>query len=80
MEDKVIWSSKGKNEKQIPVLLTDNENGEKYTSQMIYPIIAEGDTIGTVMLLSTEPTAKMNDVELKVVQCAAGFLGKQMEE
>ena len=55
-------------------------NGEKYTSQMIYPIIAEGDTIGTVMLLSTEPTAKMNDVELKVVQSAAGFLGKQMEE
>lgn len=80
MEDKVIWSSKGKAEKQMPVLLTDNENGEKYSSQMIYPIIAEGDTIGTVMLLSTEPSTKMNDVELKVVQSAAGFLGKQMEE
>ena len=80
MEDKVIWSSKGKDEKHIPVLLMENDAEEKYTSQVIYPIIAEGDTIGTVMLLSTEPSAKMNDVELKVVQSAAGFLGKQMEE
>ena len=80
MENKVIWSSKGKDEKKMPVLLTDNENDEKYSSQIIYPIIAEGDTIGTVMLLSTEPTTKMNEVELKVVQSAAGFLGKQMEE
>lgn len=80
MENKVIWTAKAKTEKQIPVLLTDNDVAEKYSSQVIYPIIAEGDTIGTVMLLSTEPTAKMTDVEMKVVQSAAGFLGKQMEE
>ena len=80
MENKVIWSAKAKNEKQMPVLLTDNDMAEKYSSQVIYPIIAEGDTIGTVMLLSTEPTTKMSDVEMKVVQSAAGFLGKQMEE
>ena len=79
MEDKMVWASKNKDEKHMPVLLTDVEN-EKYTSQVIYPIIAEGDTIGTVMLLSTEPSAKMNEVEMKVVQSAAGFLGKQMEE
>jgi len=32
------------------------------------------------MLLSTQPNIKMNDVEVKVVQSAAGFLGRQMEE
>lgn len=80
MENKVIWSAKAKNEKQMPVLLTDSDVAEKYSSQVIYPIIAEGDTIGTVMLLSTEPATKMSDVEMKVVQSAAGFLGKQMEE
>ena len=80
MQDKTIWTSKEKHEKKMPVLITDDEVGEKYTSQVIYPIIAEGDTIGTVMLLSKEPAIKMNDVELKVVQSAAGFLGKQMEE
>ena len=79
MEDKVVWTSKSKEEKHMPVLLTDGAE-EKYTSQVIYPIVAEGDTIGTVMLLSTEPNTKMNDVEMKVVQSAAGFLGKQMEE
>lgn len=79
MEDKMVWSSKNKDEKHMPVLLSDAENG-KYTSQVIYPIVAEGDTIGTVMLLSTEPNTKMNEVEMKVVQSAAGFLGKQMEE
>ena len=79
MEDKMVWSSKSTDEKHMPVLLTD-AGDEKYTSQVIYPIVAEGDTIGTVMLLSTEPNTKMNEVELKVVQSAAGFLGKQMEE
>ena len=61
------------------MLLTDNDN-EKYASQVIWPIVAEGDTIGTVMLLSTDPNSRMNEVEMKVVQSAAGFLGRQMEE
>ena len=63
----------------MPVLITDNDTS-KYTSQVIWPIIAEGDSIGTVMLLSTQPNTKMNDVEVKVAQSAAGFLGRQMEE
>ena len=79
MEDKMVWSAKTKEEKHMPVLLTD-PNETNYSSQVIYPIIAEGDTIGSVMLLSKEPSTKMNDVELKVVQSAANFLGKQMEE
>ncbi|MBQ9313424.1 MAG: stage V sporulation protein T [Clostridia bacterium] len=79
MEEKSIWACMNKDEKHVPVLLTDT-NDNKYTSQVIYPIVAEGDTIGTVMLLSIQPNMKMNEVEMKVVQSAAGFLGKQMEE
>jgi AbrB family transcriptional regulator (stage V sporulation protein T) len=79
MEDKTAWAAKSQEEKHVPVLLTDNE-ANKYTSQVIYPIVAEGDTIGTVMLLSTQPNTKMSEVEMKVLQSAAGFLGKQMEE
>lgn len=79
MENKSVWTSMNKDEKHLPVLLTDSAD-DKYTSQVIYPIIAEGDTIGTVMLLSVQPNMKMNEVEMKVVQSAAGFLGKQMEE
>ncbi len=79
MEDKISWTAKNQDEKHVPVLLTDSDDA-KYTSQVICPIVAEGDTIGTVMLLSTQPNTKMNEVEVKVVQSAAGFLGKQMEE
>lgn len=79
MEDRVSWTAKNQTEKHMPVLLTETDD-EKYTSQVIWPIVAEGDIIGTVMLLSTSPNSKMNEVEMKVVQSAAGFLGKQMEE
>ena len=79
MEDRASFEAKNQTEKHVPVLLTDNDN-EKYASQVIWPIVAEGDTIGTVMLLSTDPNSRMNEVEMKVVQSAAGFLGRQMEE
>ena len=58
----------------------DNSNNErKYNAQIVYPIISNGDTIGTVILLSKEANTKMNEVEKKVAQSAATFLGSQME-
>ncbi|MBO8127782.1 MAG: stage V sporulation protein T [Peptococcaceae bacterium] len=57
------------------------ENGEcKYTAEVIAPIIAEGDPIGAVMLISKEPGTKMGQLELKLAETAAGFLAKQMEQ
>nr|MBQ8253513.1 stage V sporulation protein T [Lachnospiraceae bacterium] len=44
------------------------------------PIIAEGDVIGVVILASNDSTEKMGEVEQKLVQSAAGFLGRQMEQ
>ena len=41
------------------------------------PIIAEGDAMGAVVFLSKD--RKMGEVEGKLAQTAAGFLGKQME-
>ena len=41
--------------------------------------ISNGDTIGTVILLSKQSNIKMNEVEKKVAQSAATFLGSQME-
>ena len=45
----------------------------------MYPIIVEGESIGSVILLSKEPNEQMSEVEQKVVQSAASFLGTQME-
>lgn len=62
--------------KFIPIL--NNENDKSYNHELITPIIAEGDALGAVIFLS--PAKKMGEVESKLAQSAAGFLGKQMEQ
>jgi len=59
--------------------IVENEPDKHYTAQVITPIIAEGDTIGSVIFLSTDPKVHMSDVEIKLAESAAGFLGRQME-
>ncbi|MDR1689826.1 MAG: stage V sporulation protein T [Clostridiales bacterium] len=60
----------------VPVL--DDEDESQYTHQLITPIISEGDVLGAIVMLS--PDKKMGEVEGKLAQTAAGFLGKQMEQ
>ena len=60
----------------VPVL--EDDNGETYNHQLIMPIIAEGDAMGAIVFLSKDQ--KMGEVEGKLAQTAAGFLGKQMEQ
>lgn len=56
------------------------DNTDDYAEEAICPIICEGDVIGGVILLSTADKEKMGEVELKLIQSAAGFLGRQMEQ
>ncbi len=58
----------------------EDEDKCKYTSQVIAPVILQGDPIGAVMLLSKEPNMKMGELEIKLVETAAAFLAKQMEQ
>lgn len=78
LEDKEVYTSKENNEIAIPITKNDNKE-RKYNSQVIYPIISQGDVIGSVILLSKDNNTKMGDSELKVVQSAAGFLSSQMD-
>lgn len=48
-----------------------------HESMVIQPIISAGDAIGAVVLIGTKTA--VGDSESKIVQVAAGFLGKQME-
>lgn len=68
-----------KDEKKFIDILYDNGNDE-YISEVITPIISEGDAIGAVIFLSKDSKAKMGEVETKLAHSAAGFLGKQMEQ
>lgn len=78
LENKEIYSSSDNNEIALPI--TENDNKErKYNAQVIYPIVCQGDVIGSVILLAKEQNTKMGESEFKVVQSAAGFLGSQMD-
>ena len=79
IEDKTTLVVKSPDEKPIQIL-SDDAAGKRYTSQVVVPIVSEGDPIGAVILLSTDPNARMGEVESKLAQSAAGFLGKQMEQ
>ena len=78
LEDKENYTSKENNDLAVPITKNDNKE-RRFNSQVVYPIISDGDVIGSVILLSKEAGTKMTEVEQKVVQSAASFLGKQME-
>ncbi|SFB60788.1 AbrB family transcriptional regulator, stage V sporulation protein T [Cohnella sp. OV330] len=56
------------------------DNTETLSAFVAAPIVAGGDPIGTVVLLSREEGRKMGEMESKMVETAAGFLAKQMEQ
>ncbi len=56
------------------------DGNEKLVISCAMPIISEGDVIGAVASIFPEGTEKEpGDVEIKLIQTAAAFLGKQME-
>ena len=77
MEDKEVFTSTENSDMSMPITKNDNRE-RKNNAQVVYPIISNGDTIGTVILMSKDTNQKMNDVEKKVAQSAATFLGSQM--
>ncbi|MCI6036444.1 MAG: stage V sporulation protein T [Candidatus Limiplasma sp.] len=62
------------------VAVTNEEDINGYTAQVVSPIIADGEAIGAVLLLSKEQGARMGDAEMKVAETAAGIVGRQMEQ
>lgn len=57
-----------------------SEEGEDNLPQVVCPIISEGDAIGAVVMIAKDPENKMGDTELALTKCAAGFMGRQMEQ
>ena len=51
---------------------------DEYKYEIIAPIIAQGDAIGSVIILSKDE--EIGELELKLAETAAAFLGKQMEQ
>ena len=52
---------------------------EKYSAKVIAPIFSEGDIIGAVTVVEADTISEPNETEIKLVQTAATFLGKQLD-
>ena len=78
MEDKEVYTSKENSDMSMPIIKNEKDD-KKHNAQIVYPIISNGDTIGTVILMSKDTNNKMTEVEKKVAQSAATFLASQME-
>ncbi len=79
INEKNIFIAKSNEDLQISII-GDESIGRKYSAQIVSPIISEGDPIGAVMLLSVDPNIKMGEIEAKLAQTAATFLGKHLEQ
>ena len=62
-------------EKRISVV----ERQEKYAAKVITPIFLEWGIIGAVAVVETDTMSEPTETELKLVQTAAAFLGKQLD-
>ena len=73
MEGRSIYQRKS-GDRGMPL----TENIDKYTVAIAAPITSEGDVMGCIVFF-TEGDKVLGEVEYKLAQTVAGFLGKQME-
>ena len=74
-------------EERETLLTTKDEGGfipvseelDDVASQVVVPVLSEGDAIGAVLILSRDNRDKVGDTEKKLAMTAASFLGRQME-
>lgn len=74
-ERRVVTASK--DNKQF-IFVTNEEID--FTSEVISPIISEGDAIGAVMILTMDSKVTFGETEEQLVSTASSFLGSQMEQ
>ena len=67
----------GTEKEKIPVV---SDQRDMMYSQAIQCIICAGDAIGSVILMGRDEKDVMGNAERMLVQTAAGFLGRQMEQ
>lgn len=64
--------------KMIPI--TSDDRPENYSAQIIAPILADGEIVGGLILLSRESGLQMTNIDQKVAETTANIIGRQMEQ
>lgn len=68
----------GEGARMVPV--TGDDRTDNYSAQIIAPILADGEIIGGLILLSRETGVQMNEIDKKVAETTANIVGRQMEQ
>ncbi len=75
IESRSLYTHRDDEQKWSPL-----KDGSSHYVSCAMPIISEGDIVGCVAsLCSADKNTMPNPVEIKLVQTAAGFLGRQLE-
>ena len=74
MESRKIYQYSGEGR---PLQVT--EGNDTLLTAVAAPILAEGDLLGLVLFVSSDPAAVTGDTEYKLAQTIAAFLGRHME-
>jgi len=64
--------------KMVPV--TSDDRPDVYSAQILVPILADGEIIGGLILLSRDSGVQMSDIDQKVAETTASIVGRQMEQ
>ena len=83
--DQIVAAAGGMKKEYIgktPERHVELTNGESKPDvpQVITPILCGGDAIGSVILSGKDRSVKMGETENALAKCAAGFMGRQMEQ
>ena len=73
MDTRQLYTWRSGERKIAPV-----DRQEKYFAKVVAPIFSEGDIIGAVAVVEAETLSEPTETEIKLVQTAAAFLGKQL--
>jgi AbrB family transcriptional regulator (stage V sporulation protein T) len=61
------------------ISITEEASSLPVESQVIVPIISQGDVIGSVIVVSKDAAKLLGDTEIAIAEIGASFLAKQME-
>ena len=75
LKERIIWNTK--NNGVISIIVGDEK--KHYASQLILPIISDGDVIGSIILISEEIGRVITEEDSKIGKIATSLLIKQME-
>lgn len=60
--------------------ITADDRAENYSAQVITPILADGEIVGGLFLLSRDSGQQMTTIDQKVAETTANIIGRQMEQ